>query len=350
MGRPWYVTREDVMSALDTKESARAARQIDRAIASACDSVDGQLKRVFYPTIETRTFDWPAPTQIGTRPWRYWLDDNELVSASALSSGSTTIAASDYFLRPDTGPPYTYIELDLAANSAFNATSTWQRSISITGTWMGCAPITEDAGAVSGAIGAADTTMVVTDSAAVGTGAILIAGTEYMIVTRRSMVDTTQDTTGALTASKADVTVGVGSGAAFSVDETILINSERMQIVDIAGNSLTVIRATDGSVLAAHNTAQDVYAPRSCTVERGALGSTATSHADTLALTRHVPPPLVSELSLAETVVGMAQKGAAYARSISAGENIREVTGRGLTDLRAQAYQAYGRKVRHRAV
>jgi hypothetical protein len=341
------VTREDVMSALDTKESARAARQIDRAIASACNSVDGQLKRVFYPTYDTRTFDWPNAQT--ARTWRLWLDANELISVSALSSGGTTIAASDYLLRPDVGPPYTYLELDRASNAAFNLSGAGQRSISITGVF-GYGVDSDPCGALSGALDASSTAVTVTDSSEVGVGSLLLAGTEYMIVTERGMTTTTQTTTAALGASASEVTVGVATGTAYAVGETILINSERMLIVDIAGNNLTVKRATDGSVLAAHLIAQTVYAPRALTVERGACGSTAATHSDALALYRHVPPGLVSELSLAEAIVGGQQKSAGYARTIGSGDATREAIGRGLADIRARAYETYGRKVRQRAV
>jgi hypothetical protein len=335
------------MAALDTKESARNARQIDRAIASGADAVDGLLKRVFYPTYATRTFDWPNPQR--ARTWRLWLDRDELISASAIVTGGTTLESGDYLLRPDTGPPYTYLELDRAANSAFAISGAGQRSIAITGLY-GYGADTDLVGALSGQINSSVTTVVVTDSSEIGTGTILLAGTEYMIVTGRSMSSTSQTTTAALGASASEVTVGVATGSAYAVGETILINSERMLIVDIAGNSLVVKRAVDGSVLASHLITQTVYAPRTLTVERGSLGSTAATHADALAIYRHVPPALVSELNLAEAIVAGQQRSAGYARTIGSAEATREAIGRGLQDIRARAYEAHGRKVRQRAV
>ena len=47
-----------------------------------------------------------------------------------------------------------------------------------------------------------------------------------MVVTGRGLIDSTQNTTNALTASKADQTVGVASGPAFAVGEEITIDYE----------------------------------------------------------------------------------------------------------------------------
>jgi hypothetical protein len=89
----WYCTREDVKSSLDSKESARNNGQVDRAIESASRAVEGLTHRRFYPETDTRYFDWPNAQY--ARPWRLWLDQHELVSVATLSSGGTTIAASD---------------------------------------------------------------------------------------------------------------------------------------------------------------------------------------------------------------------------------------------------------------
>src|SRR5687768_3089573 len=115
---------------MDSKETARDNARVDRAIAAASRAIEGQTLRKFYPLTATRTFDWPAPY---SRSWRLWLDENDLISVSALSSGGTTIAASDFFLRPDIGPPFTYVEIDLASSASFGGGSTHQRDISITG-------------------------------------------------------------------------------------------------------------------------------------------------------------------------------------------------------------------------
>jgi hypothetical protein len=126
------------------------------------------------------------------------------------------------------------------------------------------------------------------------------------------------------------------------------LDSERMLIVDIAGNNLTVKRAWDGTVLAAH-TGSSIYAPRTLTVTRGALGTTAAIHTTAAAITCHVVPGLVRELCIAEATNLLLQGASGYARTIGAGDYTKESSGTGLANLRDQVYAAYGRKSRIRA-
>jgi hypothetical protein len=142
---------------------------------------------------------------------------------------------------------------------------------------------------------------------------------------------------------------GVTAGT-ITVGETLLVDSERMLVVDVAGTTLTVKRAWDGTVLAAHTSGADLYAPRTVTVTRGALGSTAATHTISTALTRHVVPGPVRELSVAETVNLLLQRQSGYARTVGSGDNVRESSGRGLRSLRDQVWTSHGRKVRLGAV
>lgn len=343
----WYATREDVMSALDFKESARSNRRVDRAIESASRGVEGLLHRRFYPQLDTRTFDWPGSQH--ARTWRLWLDENEVISVSELVSGGSTIPSGDYFLRPDTGPPYTHVETDLDSTSAFSSAGTHQRAISITGVF-GYGADEAPAGALAASVNASATTITVTDSSSVGVGTILRAGTERMTVTGKTMADTNQNTGAELTASAAAVTVAVTDGTAYAVDETLLIDAERMLVVDVAGNNLVVRRATDGSVLAAHSAGADIYSLRTLTVERAALGTTAAAHDADAALTRHTPPGLVRDLVIAEAIVQLQGETGGYAKVVRSGEAAIDVTGRGLADIRDRAYTAHGRKSRLRVV
>lgn len=349
----WYCTREDVKNALDVMETARSNAEIDRAIESASRMIDGSvpgagfLKRRFYPETRTMTFDWPNNQY--ARPWRLWLDGNELVSLNTLTAGGTTIAAADYFLRPDSGPPYTHIEIDLGSSAAFSAGSTHQRSIVAAGVF-GYNADEAPAGTLAEALDVSETAVDVSDSSAIGVGTIIQIDSERMIVTGKTMLDTGQNLGGNLTAVNNNVTVPVGSGTAFTVDEVILIDAERMLITDIAGNNLTVKRPWDGTVLAAHSANADIYAPRTLTVARGALGTTAATHSTSTAITRHVVPGLVAELCLAEALNILMQRRSGWARTTGSGDNQREGSGRGLREIKADAYTAYARKARSRAV
>jgi hypothetical protein len=343
----WYCTREDVKSALDFKETARNDGQVDRAIEAGSRAVEGLLHRKFYPQVATRYFDWP--NQQYARPWRLWLDADELISVTSLVVGGTTIAASDYFLEPaNSGPPFTHVEIKLGSSAAFSSGSTHQRAIAIAGVF-GESADEEPAGALAEALDGSETGVDVTDSASIGVGSIIKVDSERMLVTEKSMLDTGQNLGTPLIASAANTTVAVSNGAAFTIGEVLLLDSERMLVVDIAGNNLTVKRAWDGAVLATH-AASDIYAPRTLTVTRGALGTTAASHLTATSSTRHVVPGLVRELATAEAINFLLQRSAGYARVVGAGENQRESSGRGLRDVRADACARYGRRARSRAV
>ena len=346
---PVYATREDVKTILDVKETARSNSQIDQKLEASARSIESQLRRKFYPWTGTRYLDWPtiqSPT-----PWRLWLGKHELVSITTLIAGGTTIASTDYFTRPDDGPPYTSIEIDLASSAAFAAGSTRQRAIAIAGVF-GHSAEESAAGALAEALDASETGVDVTNSAIIGVGNIVKVDSERMLVTDKTMLDTGQNlTTTSLTAQANDVTVKVADGTTFYVGETILLDSERMLIVDIAGNSLTVKRAYDGSVLAVHtHTTTDIYALRTLTVVRGALGTTAATHSTAAAITKHVPPALVAELNQAEAVNMLLQGQSGWARTTGSGDNERESSGRGLRDIRCETVAAYARRARNRAV
>jgi hypothetical protein len=189
----------------------------------------------------------------------------------------------------------------------------------------------------------------VTDSSLVGVGTIIRVDTERMIVTARTMKDTGQNST-ALTASSSDVAITGITAGTIAVGEVLAVDSERLLVVDVAGTTVTVKRAWDGTVLAAHSNGADIYALRTLTVERGALGTTAATHLDTTAVVKHVPPALVRDLVIAEAINQLQQETSGYARIVGEGETAREGTGRGLVDLRRQAVAALGRKARARAV
>lgn len=347
---PVYATLEDLKGALDFAETARNNRQCLRALDQGARSVEKLCQRVFYPTLDTRRWDWPNEQH--APPWRLWLGSDEVISMTTLVSGGVTIPSTDYFLRRGDGrdePPYSYIEIDLSSNAVFSSGDTFQRSISGFGLY-GYRNDEESAGTIAEVLDASETGVDVSDSATVGVGSVVRVDSERMLVTGKSMITTGQTLQTSVTAAANSVTVAVSNGAAYAVDEVILIDSERMLIVDIAGNNLTVKRSWDGSVLAAHTNGATIYAPRTLTVTRGALGTTAATHSSGASLYRHVPPGPVSSLTLAEAINQLMQEGAGYGRQVGSGESARELGGRGLKDLRARVRAGYGRKARHRGV
>lgn len=350
------------MRALDYKETSRSHGQVDRALESASDDVEGLTHRRFYPQVATRKADWPDLN--GSRPWRLWLGTNELISVTTLTSGGVVIAPGDYLLRRSDDldePPYTHIEINLDSNAAFGGGSTTQQDISVAGVF-GYTAAERPAGALDGLIDSSQTSVNVTDAAAIGVGHVIRVEDERMLVADRLMVDTGQNLAGDLGALASGTTVPVTDGTGYNVDEVILIGAERMLIIDIAGNNLVVKRGWDGSVLAAHTTGADIYAPRRLVVERGALGTTAASHGDGAAIARHTPPGLIRDLCVAEALAQMLQEPAGYARGGGVQDNSRNgistsnirsskaQIGIGIDATRDRAYTAFGRKARIGAV
>jgi hypothetical protein len=275
-----------------------------------------------------------------------YLNQHELISASSLVSGGTTISASDYFLEPvNEGPPYTRVELDLSSSASFSAGETHQRSIAITGVF-GYTNETESTGTAAEAMDSSETGFDVSDSAHIGVGDIIVIDSERMIVTDKTMLDSGQNIGGNLTAAVNNVTVPVTTGSSYVVGEIILVDAERMLIVDIAGNNLVVKRAYDGTVLATHSTGADVYVPRTLTVTRGVLGTTAAAHDTSTSLARVVIPGPVRELATAYAIDNLLQKSSGYSRLVGSGENAKERTGQGVKDLEERVYDQYGRKGR----
>lgn len=338
----FYCTREAVKAALDIKETARSDGRIDACIDAASRTVEATLHRRFYPQTDTRSFDWPNRNY--TPSYRLWLGINELISVTTLVSGGTTIAPTDYLLRRADDlnePPYDHLEIDLSSSASFSSGGTHQQSIVVTGLF-GYSDNQVAAGTLAEALDSSETAVDVSDSSVIGVGHILKVGSERMIVTGRQMLTTGQTLQTPMTDKVDSVTVAVTTGSAFHIGEVILLDSERMLIVDIAGNNLTVKRSWDGSKLATH-TGSTVYASRTLTVQRGALGSTAAAHDTAAVVTRWEVPGLVQELALAYALNDLLQGQSGYAREVGSGDNQREAGGRGIAAITRDAFRAYGR-------
>lgn len=352
MVEAWTTTRETVRDALDVAENLRDNTSIDRAIASATRTVEGRLHRRFYPFEGVRYFDWPNASSRSS--FRLWLDDNDLISASSIVSGGVALTPDQYLLRrSDSHPdgPFTHVEINLGTSGAFSAGITTQEAIAITGVW-GFTDDEEQIGELSAplAASASATAQITWSTMDFGVGTILRIGTERMIVRGRTMIDTTQNLAVALDEDLNGTTVAVADGTAFAPDEILLVDAERMRVNDIAGNNLIVTRAYDGTALAAHLFGADVYALTGATLARAQLGTAIAAHSASDAVYRHLVPSLIGELTVAYAENDLLQRRSGYSRTVGSGDNERESSGRGLTQILRDAQAAYGRKLRHRAV
>ena len=351
---PCYATREEVKQALDIKDTARVNAQVDRAIDAASRAVEQLCQRVFYPKIDTRSWDWPNFQ--GAYPWRIWFDRSEIADITTnvpvVTSGGNVIPNANIFWgNPRYAPPYTYLELNRASSSTFGQGNTPQRDVKIVGTF-GFWTKTASAGALAAAVtDTTGTTITVTNGTAIGVGDNILIDSERMLVQEKAAVTTTQTQqgSGVSTANNADVTLAVTDGTKFFVNEVVLLDSERMLIVDIVGNNLTVKRAWDGSVLATHSGAT-VYAYRSLTVTRGDLGTTAATHTNSTVVNVAVVPSLVKNLAVAEALNLVLQEQGGYARTQGNGAGAQHNVGQSVGQLRQQCKVEFGRQIRQRVV
>lgn len=344
-----YATVEEVSASLEVASSAYATSLIYKKILASSRGIEDFLNGLrLYPERRTVRFDWPNNSYLPT--WRLDLGNNRLISLETLTNGDgTNITTNAILRRADelAEPPYDYLEIDLGSSASFSSGNSFQQSLTVLGLYGNNDTATDTPGALIPSGGITDSATVITldltsdGILTPGIGSLLLCGTERLLVTARRMSDTGIDTSSSMLDSQSANSVTVSDGTAFAVEETILIDAERMRIEDIAGNTLIVERAWDGTTLETHDTAASVYALRTFIVSRGVLGSTAAAHSASAAVYVHEYPPLINELCIAETVVMLEQNSSAYARTIGSGGSVRETVGKGLEDLRDKVYAAF---------
>lgn len=340
--QPWYTTREIVKLALDVKATAQIDWQIDDAIEAASRSIEQATNRVFYPWTGTRYLDWPDP-QNGTS-YVLWLEENEAISVSALTSGGDAIAPSLYNLEPgNQGPPFDRIELKLSGGGSFGLSDTHQRDVAVTGVF-GYANEESPAGTLSVAVSSTSATTIAVDQPQrIGIGQLVRVDSERMVVTDRAWADSGQTLAQDLGSLPSNTSVAVQSGAVFYKGEIIAINAEYMRVVDVIGNTVIVNRAWDGTVLATHASTAPVYRSTSLTVERGACGTTAATHLIAAPVYKHQAPGPVRALCRAQALDTVLQEQGGYARSVGSGDNARNASGAALANLWDRVNEDYRR-------
>lgn len=377
ISRPCYCNRDDVLRAADFKDSVLSTDQIDRALASSADNIEGQLHRHFYPVDGTRYFDWPNYQY--AEPWRLWLGRHDLLCLTALQSpggaDGDAIPLWQVFLEPvnrQRGFPYTHVELDRSTVAAWGIGPTPQHAIWLTGTW-GFTGDADQVATLAAGIDSATSTLTLSSGAGCGAGDVLIIGYgrsaapfpsypgtagavapyvgERVIVVDKTASATglTQSGSGCSSAQNSDVALSTTGTGALYAGEVIQLDQERMLVEQVVGGVATVRRAWDGTILAPHTTAA-VYAYRQLTVLRGELGTAAAAASSGTAVSRHRVPSLVRDLAIAETTNQVLQELAGYSRTVGSGEAAMHASGLALADKWAEVVTRFGRKARKGAI
>ena len=323
----WYATREAVKIAAGISGTDKNA-VIDRAIAATSRMIDRLCDTWFIPITETRRYPWP---QRDNPHGAVLMLDAPLLSATPTitkdGTDATAIASTDFFVEPINQPPYWRIEIDLASSAFFSAKDTHQQAIAVTGSW-GESDDTVTGGTVTSGLAsdAGALSFVCSNAALIGVGNTLLIGSEQLFVSEKTTYDTTADLNDTLTADVSDVLVTTTDGTKFSVGEIVLFDAERMRITDISGNNLTVERAYDGTVLAAHSTGISAYTYRTLTVERGVNGTTAATHANSTAVSIYQPGEDVEEVCIDWVLSTLAGQSSHWTGQIGGADAAQETT------------------------
>ncbi len=338
----WYTSREAVKAA-----AGLAGADLNALIDSYIQSASADIERIvngrrFIPFLATSYYT-PKSGGVSIRPgwadsenpWKYggltralFIDDLLAVTSikidmnqNGVFSDETALAAADYLLSPQNavqqGLPYTTIEL-----TPYGAFVAWPKGsrVEVIGTW-GYSQDTAAAGALAALIAdAVATSANITNSALIGVGDTLLIDTEALFVSEKALLNTTATLNGALTATQNQTSVPIDLGTKVIVGEVIQVDSERMLVDSIAGNTVTVKRAWDGTVLAAHNNAAAVFAPRTLTIVRGVNGTPAAAHNNAAAISRYVPPTDVTEYCRAYAIAHHQQGRSGWTGQIGGSE------------------------------
>jgi hypothetical protein len=306
-----YCTRGSVLTSTDAQIDSALRQRVDALSDASSRLIEGSdlTNRTFYPVIATKYFTWP--NRRNPMAWQLWLDGLDLLTATTVTAGGVTIPVTDYFLEPwNDGPPYSCLEVNKATNSSFASGSTTQRAISVTGTWGYTQDVTS-AGLLSTALASTTvTTLNTSDGCATDAGSTIRIDSEWMLVTDKLFRALTLYITNNLTATKSDVSVTLsGTTDVPAVGEVILVDSEQMRVSSVVGTTMTVRRAVNGSVLAAHTATVGgplISVPRVLSVIRGTLGTAATTHLLSAEINVLRVPSPVSQLCTAMTLAGLA--------------------------------------------
>lgn len=296
---PVYATRELVRTATDVKETVRNNDLIDMVLQASARRIELETHRRFYPELATRKWDYPNAQF--AEPWQLWLEDNELISISSMSSGGTVVPSSDYVLRrtdEKDEPPFNLVELKLDTASSLSAGPTFQQSIVITGLY-GHRNDSYAQGTLTAAISSTSATTLSASDATIGVGSLLIIDSERLLVTDKSMVDSTMRVTANIDNQKGSTLLGVTTGSNFTRGETILVGAEKMRVDEVAGNNLLVTRGWEATTITAHAINDVIFALRTLNVLRGVLGTLAATHSNGAVINVFNYPALITDYSLA---------------------------------------------------
>ena len=346
----WYITLEAVKTAGGIEGQDRDAA-IGRLIEAVSRAVDSATHTRFIPETAVRKYEF---NQRNVRSNRLYFDADLFSMTTLTDRGSEQRAlteGAEYLLLPDNaGPPFYAAEILRSQGVSYEGgAQTSQQSFEATGLWSATAEtVAASVVAVNSITDAIGTSIHVKDGGKVGVGDTLLIESEQVFISGRDDVDLLVNLSGALTADETDTNVGL-SGAPVdpvNVGEVLRIGTERMRVTAVnTTTSFEVERMYDGTTLAAHDNAVDIFMRRTYTMVRGVNGTTAASHADDTVFTRYVAPPLIEEVVLAEVLQLFHRQESGFTQRVGAGESQVTLRPESLKALQKRAYGAHRRNL-----
>jgi hypothetical protein len=327
----WYATRRQV------KDAGRIFGSdlnpvVDRIIEAVSRRIDAHVDRTgFIPKTQTRYYQWPQGLNI---EWLLEIEKHDLISITTLktkaqSASPVTIASSDYFLEPvNDGPPYSRVEIDLETSALFEQGGGPQQAIEIVGEWGYQDVQRTVTNGFSTISGNTDVTFVAGGEVEVGDTVFLTDGvnSQRIFLKENRAVNTAELLDGAVTASVADNVITVDDASVFAVNEIIQVGTEKMLVlaIDNVNETLTVQRAYDGSILAAHADNAIIQDFRTFTVEQGVNGTTEATIPSTSAGVYEVPMD-VNQACIEAAVAAFQREQAGQGNQTGSGDSVTTV-------------------------
>lgn len=291
--RQLFCTLAELDADLNVLGSEREARVYPK-LEAASEFLQKEIG-LFLPVTQARTLQGSGTMQL-------FLPQG-LLSVTSIVNDGVTLDAADYMLMPNqrhwSNGPYSWIEVDPDATN-LSAWCSDKDGVVITGPW-GLFNLTKDTGANvgTGDQSSSATSLLVTDGSKLSPGMGLLIGSEQQLVTATaSPTDSGADLAAAISDAQ-ETLITLDDASLVNPGEIIRVDLEKMKVLDtnISTNQAYVIRGWDKTPQTTHSNDADVHVYRTFTVERGVNGTTVAAHSAAVDIYQQMIPADINQLA-----------------------------------------------------